>query len=367
MDRGADRASSTQAGATPEEDDDVPVTMQDLAQWLKISKSTVSRALAGDPRVSKETRARVQQLARELNYHPHSAASGLAKRRTNVIGLVIPFAPRSLSDPFFLEFVGGIGDYAITKGFSILLSSPRASQDEPAGNTAFTKIVSSHRVDGLILTEPRVTDERVDFLKERDIPFVFLGNPGRNSDVCWVDCDNEAGVELAVDHLVSLGHRDIACIAGPPDQTATFRRLEGYRAALQRHGIPYDESHVAQGDFTEPGGYRAMMDILDRSPGVTAVFASNDMMAIGAISAARQRGFRVPQDLSVVGFDGIALGAYVTPALTTVTQPIYRLGQAAAELLIKLIERQTPAERHVLFPLTLTVRESSARKLDSGG
>jgi LacI family transcriptional regulator len=339
--------------------------MQDLAEWLKISKSTVSRALAGDPRVSSETRARVQHLARELNYRPHSAASGLARRRTNVIGLVIPFAPRSLSDPFFLEFVGGIGDYAVTKGFSILLSSPRASQGGPSGSTTFAEIVSSRRVDGLILTEPRITDERVDFLKERGIPFVFLGNPGRNSDVCWVDGDNEAGVEMAVDYLVSLGHRNIACIAGPPDQTATFRRLEGYRAALARHGIPHDESRIAQGDFTEPGGYRATMDILDRNTGVTAVFASNDMMAIGAINAARQRGLRVPQDLSVVGFDGIALGAYVTPALTTVTQPIYRLGQAAAELLIRLVERQSPSERHVLFPLTLTVRESAARRAET--
>ncbi|MGE5585971.1 MAG: LacI family DNA-binding transcriptional regulator [Bacillota bacterium] len=340
----------------------MPVTMQDLAHWLKISKSTVSRALAGDPRVSCETRARVQHLARELNYHPNTAASGLARRRTNVIGLVIPFAPRSLSDPFFLEFVGGIGDFAITKGFSILLSSPKASQDGSGSDTTFSKIVSSRRVDGLILTEPKVADERVDFLKERDIPFVFLGNPGRNSDIYWVDGDNKAGVEMAVDHLVALGHRDIACIAGPPDQTATFRRLEGYRAALGRHGIPYDGSRIAEGDFTEPGGYRAMMDILDRSPGITAVVGSNDMMAIGAMNAARQRGLRVPEDLSVVGFDGIALGAYVTPALTTVTQPIYRLGQAAAELLIKLVERHIPAERHVLFPLTLTVRESSARR-----
>ena len=339
----------------------MPVTMQDLAQWLKISKSTVSRALAGDPRVSSETRARVQHLARELNYHPNTAASGLARRRTNVIGLVIPFAPRSLSDPFFLEFAGGIGDYAITKGFSILLSSPRASDGQSASGMTFSRIVSARRVDGLILTEPKVADERVDYLKERDIPFVFLGNPGRNDEVCWVDGDNRAGVEMAVDHLVSLGHRHIACIAGPPDQTATHRRLEGYRSALQRHGIPYDESYVAQGDFTEPGGYRAMMDVLDRSPRVTAVFASNDMMAIGALNAAKQRGLAVPGDLSVVGFDGIALGAYVTPALTTVTQPIYRLGQAAAELLIKLVERQTPANRHVLFPLTLSVRESSAR------
>ncbi|MEW6230541.1 MAG: LacI family DNA-binding transcriptional regulator, partial [Bacillota bacterium] len=134
----------------------MPVTMQDLAEWLRISKSTVSRALAGDPRVSEETRAKVQRLARELNYHPNSAASGLARRRTNVIGLVIPFAPRSLSDPFFLEFVGGIGDYAVTKGFSILLSSPRASQDGAEGHTAFSRIVSSRRVDGIILTEPKV-------------------------------------------------------------------------------------------------------------------------------------------------------------------------------------------------------------------
>ncbi|MEW6228294.1 MAG: substrate-binding domain-containing protein, partial [Bacillota bacterium] len=197
----------------------------------------------------------------------------------------------------------------------------------------------------------------------RDIPFVFLGNPGGDDNICWVDGDNKAGTEMAVGHLLSLGHTRIACISGPPDQTATFRRLDGYRAALERHLIPYSEALVAQGDFTEPGGYRAMAELLDRRLDVTAVFASNDMMAIGAIKAINQRGLRVPEDVAVAGFDGIVLGSYVTPALTTVTQPIYRLGQAAAELLIKLVNRETPEERHVMFPLTLTVRESTGHRL----
>lgn len=341
------------------------LTMQHIADMLKISKSTVSRALSGDRRVKPETREKVLKLARELNYRPNPLASGLARRRSNIIGVITPFAPRSLSDPFYLEFVGGIGDYAMTRGYSLLLSptyEQRAGRDAGSTHVEMTEV---HRVDGLILTEPRVDDERIEYLRANGVPFVFLGTPPQGEDVPWVDGDNVGGVRLAIDHLVSLGHSRIACIAGSPDQTAAARRLAGYRQGLAAHGIDYDESLVFPGDFTEAGGYEAGRRIAEawRERGITAVFASNDVMAIGAIRALKESGLRVPEDVAVVGFDGIHLGHYIDPPLTTVRQPIYEMGRAACRLLIDLADKRPVNEIHVVFPLELVIGKSCGAHL----
>lgn len=341
------------------------LTMQHIADMLKISKSTVSRALSGDRRVKPETRDKVLRLARELNYHPNPLASGLARRKSNIIGVITPFAPRSLSDPFYLEFVGGIGDYAMTRGYSLLLSPTYGrSAGQDAGST-HVEMTEVHRVDGLILTEPRVDDERIEYLKANGVPFVFLGMPPRGEDIPWVDGDNVGGVRLAIDHLVSLGHSRIAFIAGPPDQTAAARRLSGYKKSLAANGIECDERLIFPGDFTEAGGYEAgrLIAGVFRERGITAVFASNDVTAIGAIRALKEAGLRVPEDVAVVGFDGIHLGHYIDPPLTTVRQPIYEMGRAACRLLIDMADKEPAGEMHVVFPLELVVGKSCGAHL----
>ncbi|MGE5598504.1 MAG: LacI family DNA-binding transcriptional regulator [Bacteroidota bacterium] len=328
------------------------VTMDRIADLAKVSKATVSRALDDDPRVNAKTKARIKEIARRLDYHPNLAAVGLARRRTHTVGLVIPSAPRVLSDPFYLEFLGGAGDFALKQGYNILLS-PMA--DEAPGHVS---LLASNRVDGLILTEPQQNDPRVPYLKDLGVPFVFLGQTEAKADAIWVDGDNVGGARMAVEHLIALGHERIGCITGPMNLVAAGNRLAGYIAALTAKGIPYDSQLVAESDFTEPGGRRAMERLLALDPRPTAVFAGNDLVAIGAINAARERGLSIPGDLALVGFDGIRSGELVIPKLTTVIQPIYRLGWLAGELLIKAIRGEEIAVRHVLLPLDLCIRES---------
>lgn len=313
-------------------------TLQDMASLLNLSKSTVSRALAGDPRVAEATRRRVTTLAEKIGYRPNPIAQGLATRRTNTIGLAVPCAPRSLSDPFYLEFLGAAGDTAMRHGYSLLLSA--ADGDGAGGYHSHMELADSARVDGMILTEPRASDERIEVLKEMNLPFVFLGTV-EDPDVSWVSGDNHGGAAQAVTHLIELGHMRIACITGTPRQTASEARFEGYRAALAEAGIPLDRNIVESGDFTQAGGYQAMKAILEHGNDFSAVFASNDVMAFGAMRALREAGLSIPDDVSVLGFDGIPLAKYVDPQLATVRQPISDLGRAVIEVLVEQMGSKT--------------------------
>jgi DNA-binding LacI/PurR family transcriptional regulator len=332
-------------------------TLQDMANILNLSKSTVSRALSGDPRVAEATRVRVECLAVQIGYTPNPIAQGLATRRTNTIGLAVPCAPRSLSDPFYLEFLGHAGNAAMKAGYSVLLS---AEEEDGAGaHSAHVELAGSARVDGMILTEPKIRDERVEALKRARLPFVFLGMT-RDQDVSWVSCENRLGSAEAVEGLTRLGHARIACLAGPADQTASEARYQGYCEALVKAGIPLDLNLVASGDFTQAGGYAAMAEILERGNSVSGVFASNDVMALGAMYALRERGLSIPEDVSVVGFDGIAFAQFSTPPLATVRQPIDELGRVAVEILIELIRGDNQGPVHRVLPARFEPAGSAA-------
>ena len=307
-------------------------TLQDMASILNLSKSTVSRALAGDPRVAEATRSRVVALAERIGYRPNPIAQGLATRRTNIIGLAVPCAPRSLSDPFYLEFLGAAGDTAMRCGYSLLLSA--ADGDGADGYHPHMELAHSARIDGMILTEPKIADERIEILRKMDLPFVFLGM-AEDPDVSWVSGENTGGAAEAVAHLIDLGHKKIACVTGPADQTASETRFKGYREALAEAGIPLDLNIVASGDFTQIGGYQAMKSILRHDSNISAVFASNDVMAFGVMRALREAGLVIPDDVSVLGFDGIPLTQYVDPPLATVRQPISQLGSTIVEVLVE--------------------------------
>jgi LacI family transcriptional regulator len=327
------------------------MTMQKIATLAGVSKGTVSRALADDPKVSEKTRLKIKEIASSQNYRPNAAAVSLARGRTNTIGLVIPSAPRALSDPFYLEFLGGVGDFLITKGYNILLS-PMSEQ-----GPGHVKLLETNRIDGLILTEPEQADARIAYLRDRAIPFVFLGQTSDNEGL-WVDGDNVGGARIAVNHLLGLGHRRIGCITGSMNLVSGANRLAGYITALTAAGVPFQQELVAEGDFTEPGGRRAVAQLLELENPPTAIFACNDLMAIGAINGARERGISIPQDLALAGFDGIRSGELISPKLTTVVQPIYQMGLLAGELLVKSILGEEITTRHMLLPLDLKIRES---------
>lgn len=330
-------------------------TLQDMASILNLSKSTVSRALAGDPRVAEATRRRVLALAEQIGYRPNPIARGLATRRTNIIGLAVPCAPRSLSDPFYLEFLGAAGDTAMRYGYSLLLSA--ADGDGADGHRSHMELADPARVDGMILTEPKIEDERIERLQRIGLPFVFLGVV-EDPSVSWVSGDNQDGAAEAVTRLIELGHTRIACVTGPRDQTASGARFKGYCAALAEAGMPLDRNIVASGDFTQAGGYQAMKSILEHERNISAVFACNDVMAFGVMRALREAGFLIPDDISVLGFDGIPLAGYMDPPLATVRQPILELGKAIIEVLVEQMNGKSEYPIHRVLPVEFQPAES---------
>lgn len=325
------------------------ITMAELAKQCGFSKATVSRALAGDPRVKPETRALILKMAERYNYRPHTVASNLARRRTKTIGLLFPSAPRTIADPFFLEYLNGVSETLFEQGFSLLIPQVRHQRV----TETIEELVAHRRVDGIILTEPRLEDERIALLQESNVPFVFLGSTV-DEDVSWVDGDNRGGICQGVQVLGELGHRRIAVILGEQGLVSTEKRFLGYQDGLASLGLELDWDLVWPGDFTRQGGYQAVVDHLEQitSGEVTAIMACNDLMAIGAIQALSEAGIAVPRQVSVMGFDGIEVGKYLSPPLTTVQQPVYRLGREVARVLLGLITEEHGTV-HVTLPVSI--------------
>ncbi|ACL70200.1 LacI family DNA-binding transcriptional regulator [Halothermothrix orenii] len=330
------------------------ITMKDIAKAAKVSKSTVSRALSNDPRVNEETRKKVVKIAREMNYRPHQVAQALAKKNTNIIGVVLPTFPRTVADPFFLEFLQGIGEIAVEKGYSLTLPNLARKEIQNLG-----QVINKNTVDGVILTEPKIDDPRIKYLKEKEIPFVFLGNPMDKDDVYWVETDNIRGSYLAMEYLIKSGHKKIATVAGSPDLVAGKYRYLGYKKALENYGLTIDKNLVCYADFTEEGAYSAVLKLLEKRNDFTAIFVANDLMAFGVIKALKEKGLSIPEDIAVMGYDGIKLGEFIEPPLSTIKIPSRQMGRVALNLLIKLINGENVKDKHVLLPPELMVRESA--------
>jgi len=333
------------------------VTSHDVAQRAGVSRTTVSFVLNNVPgaRISEETRRRVLEAAKELGYLPHAAARSLASQKTHTIGLVLCQSPdRVFHDAFLPEVLGGVGEVMRGKGYRVLVESV----EDVARPNAYIDLIREQRIDGLLLSGPRSDDEELPRLRDEEFPVVLLGQlPG--SGLPSVDVDNADGACKAVEHLISLGHRRIGLITNaPPQYTSSAHRLQGYYLALQKHGIPYDDSLVRYGDFTEEGGYDRMMELLELDPPPTAVFVASDLVAFGALAAIRDRGLSVPHDVAVVGFDDVRLARYVTPPLTTVRLPAYELGRTAARLILNWVERGETPPPQVLLPTELVIRRS---------
>ncbi|NLM39484.1 MAG: LacI family transcriptional regulator [Firmicutes bacterium] len=325
------------------------ISMAEIARKCGVSKATVSRALADDPRVKPETKAYIKEVARRYNYRPHAVASNLARGRSKTIGMMLPAAPRTIADPFFLEYLNGVSTVLFEHGYSMLL--PQVSPNDV--QETITSLSAQGRVDGVVLTEPRLDDPRIEFLKNSRIPFVFLGSTNA-PDVSWVDGDNIGGAYSAVQELYRLGHRRIAIITGEEGLVSTANRCRGYEHAMADLGLAVDPDLVWHGDFTREGAYRVVRERLmaDGGMNATAIFASNDLMAIGAIQALHEAGLRVPEDVSVIGFDGVEVGKYLTPPLTTVQQPIHELGRQVAYTLLGLLEEGKRC-RQITLPVRL--------------
>lgn len=331
----------------------VGYTLEDIARMAGVSRSTVSRVLNNHPNVRPEVRERVWAVIHQVGYQPHAAARSLATNRSNVIGLIIPEAVSTLfTDPFFSVLIRGITDACYQHNYFLMLalfSNPSQGQD------LFRRLLHSHSVDGIIVASTRLEDPLVEHLLEGKVPFVCIG---RHPDprVSYVDADNVTGARMAVEYLLRKGHTRVATITGPLNMAVGQDRLEGYRQALRGRHLPVEEALIVEGDFTEAGGMAAMRRLLALEDPPTAVFTASDTMAIGALKVIREAGWRVPQDITVVGFDDLPQVAYLDPPLTTVRQPIAQLGEMAVHLLVDAITYGVRHPQRVVLPVELIVR-----------
>ena len=334
-------------------------TSADVAARAGVSRTTVSFVLNGraDAGIPGETWRRVEDAARELGYHPHGAARALAGGASHTIGLVLRQSPDQVSvDALLAETLWGIGSEAHLGGYRVLVEplSP--------GDGRYSDLVSSRRVDGLIVSGPRTDDEELVALVAQGFPIIVQGSLPSVA-VPSVDVDNRAGARTAVEHLLALGHRRIACITNAPlAYTAAADRLAGYRDALDAASVAYASELVVEGAFDAASGWTAMGELLARAPDVTAVFVASDIVAFGALRAVREAGRRVPGDISVVGFDDIPLARHFDPPLTTIRLPARDLGAAAGRALVERLAGRAGMER-TLLPTELVVRDSTAPRV----
>jgi DNA-binding LacI/PurR family transcriptional regulator len=306
------------------------VSIKDIAKAAGVSHSTVSRALADSPLVAEGTKRRVRRLAKEMGYSPSAIARGLVTKRTYTVGLVVT----TIADPFVAEVVGGIEETALDNGYSVILCDSNA---EPQREITAVRTLREKRVDGIIVTASRVGNLYLPLLEEVEVPIVLVNNQQEGRYVYSVATDNVHGGEMAINHLLELGHRRIGYIAVPEKTSSSLERLKGYKRALQAHKVEVTDSLISSGNGWPDGGERGMRQLLALSSPPTAVFCYNDMTAVGAIAEAKRMGFRVPQDISVVGFDDIAFAAYVDPPLTTIEQRKYEMGQIAMRMVLDIL------------------------------
>ncbi len=333
------------------------VTSQDVANHAGVSRTTVSLVLndVQGIQISDETRQRVFDAARELGYVPEAAAQALARRRVKIIGLILTRTPHHLaSDAFLTQILDGLIEVVRQHGMRLLIDivDPQRQQE------AYLELVRAKHIDGVILSGPRFDDKALQTLEEDSFPMVLMGQlPG--SSICSVDVDNRAAARMAVAHLIKLGHSRIACITNAqPIYTAASDRLEGYNDALGEANIPYDKDLVRYGDFDLQSGYVQMNSLLDSGSPFTAAFVASDVVLLGAETALRERGLKVPENIALVGFDDIPLSYYTEPPITTIHLPAKDLARRASEMLIQLLKGDQPAQRQIIMDTHLVVRES---------
>lgn len=329
-------------------------TIKDVAHLARVSIATVSRVLNKTGPVRPELEERVLDAVKKLSYQPNKVARSLRRSESHTIGVLIPDS----RNPFFAEMARGVEDTLFAKGYAVVLCN---TDGQPEKAVSYLTTLSQQRIGGLIVVSPgRITAHLQKFL-DKGYPIVIADRPITGLETDSVVSDNYAGACQAMQHLIDLGHRRIGFIMGSRDLETIQARLTGVRDTLQEASLPLDASLIYEQDIDLPqSGYSGAEALLSQTPPPTAIFAFHDFLAYGVLHYAYTHGWRIPQQLSVVGFDDIILSAYTTPSLTTVVQPKYDLGQKAAEMLLHRIEQSPEAINHLVLPVQLLVRDSTA-------
>jgi LacI family transcriptional regulator len=330
-------------------------TLEEIAQLAHTSRSTVSRVINADPNVRESTRQRVQEVITRLNYQPNQAARSLAGGHTHILGLVIPTGVASVfTDPYFPTLIRGISSACQEHDYSVMLW---LAEPEYERRTVM-QVLQNGFIDGIIVSSMPIDEKMVEALLASHLPFILIGRHPQHAEISYVDVENQVGARQAVNHLLALGRRRIACLSGPLNTIVGIDRQKGYQAALKDYGLPVDPHLVLEGNFSEEDGYRLTRSLLPYQP--DAIFAASDAMALGALRLLHELSIPVPQQIAVVGFDDLPFAARSQPPLTTIRQPILQTGAAAAECLISCIEDRAQAGcPQILLPTELVIRQSS--------
>ncbi len=323
-------------------------TLRDVARAAQVSTATVSRVINGHGNVNDETRTRILAMIAQLRYVPDSTARSLATGLTNTIGVLLP----DLHGEFFSEIIRGIDQAARRRGLQLLLSSVHGSVEEASRAVRALK----GRVDGLLIMSPYADSAFLDDHAVDGTPVVVINSPVRGESHLSFRLDNRGGARAMVEHLVRVGHRRIVFIAGPQDNFDATERLAGYCEAIAAQSNVRE--FVMAGDFSEGSGVKAAQRLLQMDERPDAIFAANDMMALGCLRALAETGVRIPEDVAVVGFDDIPLARYVTPALTTVRVPMAALGARALDGLAEAISTDSDRASTETLTTELVVRDS---------
>jgi DNA-binding LacI/PurR family transcriptional regulator len=331
-------------------------TIKDVARLSGVSIKTVSRVVNNMAEVSPETRQKVQQAILELGYQPNNMARSLVNGRTNTIGVIIPHsADYIFTHPFFTEVLRGIAEVLSANNVNLLLHLAH-------GRTPYANLYTQRQVDGLILMSIPLGDPNLEGLAASGAPCIGTCRIAENDNaIRWVDADFAGGVEQAMEHLISLGHRHIALLTGPKSLVSVRLREQGYRNSLKKNDLPLVDTYILEGSFTSESGHALAIQAMQLPHPPSALVCGDDMMAFGAVQALKELGRRVPEDVSVVGFDDVSLARFSSPPLTTIRQDTYQKGRIAAEALLSFIRgKNDTAPAQIMLDTSLIVRNSTA-------
>lgn len=332
-------------------------TIHDIARELKISASTVSRALNDNPRISLKTKEKIKAVAAKLGYRPNTLASNLRNKKSNTIGIVVPLINRH----FFSSVISGVEDIAFKAGYIVVISQ---SNDLATKEINIVQSMFSNRVDGLIISIAMQTKtyEHLKIFRKKNIPLVFFDRAIPEIETDKIVVDDFMGGFRVTQHLIDQGYQRIAHLGGTQNLMTYLDRKNGYIEALRQNGIQYDESLVIINTLTSEEGVSAVQQLMNLPNPPDAIFCGNDTTALSSMIYLRDRGIRIPEDVGIVGFSNEPFSKVVSPSISTIAQPGFEMGQKAAELLIGQIENKERTYQTIVLPTELIIRESSNRK-----
>ena len=326
-------------------------TIRDVSKIAGVSVATVSRTLTKPDKVSEKTRKIVHEAIEQTNYKPDILARNFRTRKSSTVLVLVP----DIANPFFSRVIRGIEQSAQSLGYAVLLGDTQGERDR---EITYANMVKTSQADGIIQLDCHIPFEDKN---DRSSPIVNACDCVRGTDMPTVQLDNVEAAKKMAEHLISLGHSEIGVISGPENSTITNDRLRGFKAALEEAGLDYNPAHRMYGDYTIPSGAMATIELLELNDPPSAILCMNDEMAIGAIRQVKKMGLRVPDDVSITGFDDINFAEYCDPSLTTVSQPAEEFGTNAMHMLVDLINGKEPANKNIYLPFELVIRDSTGR------